>query len=79
MGEQYHKILKVEIEVWVTSREEAFGGVPPPADSPYYGEWKASVCHSNGAMEWQWCKTFEEAVAWCEMFAKPLDKSLNLS
>ena len=69
MEEQYHKVLKVDIEVWVTSRAEAFGGAPPPADSPHYGEWKASVRHSNEQMEWQWCETFEEAVAWCEKFA----------
>ena len=78
MKESYNKILNVQIEVWVTSREDAFGGNPPPAE-PYYGEWKASVRHSNGQMEWQWCDTFGDAVAWCEKFAKPIDKLQSLA
>jgi hypothetical protein len=69
MKPSYNKKLQVEIEVWVTPRDEAFGGNPPIA-SEHYGEWKASVRHSNGEMGWQWCKTFEEAVAWCERFAQ---------
>jgi hypothetical protein len=68
--QEYQKKLKVEIEVWVTPRNEAFGGVPPLA-TDNYKDWKASVRHSNGVMEWRWCDTFEEAVEWCEAFAKP--------
>lgn len=73
MNKTYQKTLRVEIEVWVTHRDEAFGGVPPVSD--VIKEWKSSVRHSNGTLEWQWHDTFEQAVDWCEKFAKPLDKT----
>lgn len=62
---KYEKKFNVTIEVWVTHRSEM--GIKHISD-PENKEWKASVRHSNKSMEWQWCKTFEEAVAWCESF-----------
>lgn len=56
----------VEIEVWVTHRSAM--GIMHISDPPDR-EWRAAVRHSSGLMEWQWCGTFDEAVAWCRRYA----------
>lgn len=55
--------IAVKVEAWVTRRDEcSVKHFAEPEDRP----WKASVRHMRGFMEWEWCATFEEAVAWCE-------------
>lgn len=63
---KYHKRLVVEIEVWVSHRSES--SIMHISDLPQK-DWRACVRHSDGKMEWQWCETFDEAVAWCERYA----------
>jgi len=76
MSKKYQRSFQVEIEVWVSTRDEVFGGVSP-TNPEHYGEFRACVRHSNGEMAWQWCETFEQAVAWCERFnpKKEIDKA----
>jgi hypothetical protein len=62
------EIVPVEIEAWVTHRNDCF--VKYFSD-PKGKDWKASVRHINGVMEWEWCATLEEAVAWCNKYFLP--------
>ncbi len=70
----YRKKALVEIEVWVSSRKELEKVFGPLAHEIDINEkkypWRGSILHSNGSMEWQWCKSFDEAVQWCESFIK---------
>jgi len=63
--QKYNRKLIVEIEVWVTHRSEIapWSFMPETKNK----EWRASVKHSNESIEWQWCKTYDEAVEWCEL------------
>ena len=64
--QKYNKRLVVEIEVWVSHRSESnIMHISDPSDK----EWRACVRHSDGKMEWEWCKTFDDAVAWCERYS----------
>lgn len=47
----------IPVEGWVSKADGVFKFVEPSL------RWKASV-RINNVMEWQWCKTKKEAVAW---------------
>lgn len=64
MKKEYHKMLTVGTEVWVSNRKNISSF--PICDFGNLKEWRASIRHSNGVLEWQWCDKFEDAVAWCE-------------
>ena len=67
MSKKYKKKALVKVELWVSHRAAVLG------PSTIYGDrdWRSAVRYSNGHMEWQWHKTYEEAVDWCESFLKP--------
>ena len=72
VSQKYQKKFLAHVEVWVTPRKDI--------ETLHFTErdneksWRAAVRHSNGVMEWRWCDSFEDAVAWCENF-KGLDIS----
>jgi hypothetical protein len=59
------EIVPIEIEAWVTHKNDCFVG---HYSDPKGKDWKASVRHISGVMEWEWCATLEEAVAWCDRY-----------
>jgi hypothetical protein len=63
----YNKILNAQIEVWVEHRDDMHPTMKAIGEH-LCREWKASIRYINGKMEWQWCSTYLEAVAWCENF-----------
>ena len=70
----YNKKLLVEIEVEVTHRDESsIMHISDPNDRP----WRSIVRHSNGSVQWEWHKTRQQAIDWCDKFTnfKPLESS----
>lgn len=62
---KYSERVTVPIELWVTHRSQST--IKHIFDTPGKN-WRACALHSDGKMEWEWCDTFDEAVAWCKRF-----------
>lgn len=67
----YSKKLRIEVELWVTHVSDTpgiadFRKSTGAAESGY--DWRAAACYPNGHMVWEWFKTENDAIAWCDNF-----------
>lgn len=59
--------FKIDAAAFVQTRSH-FGMDLWPSKWPF-----RAVVHFGGQMQWQWCQTRKEALAWIETFKKPVN------
>lgn len=66
----YHKKIQIEVELWVSRVSDMPGiaAVRKATGVDCGRDWRASARYPNGHTVWEWCKTEEDAIAWCEDF-----------
>lgn len=70
MSQKYHKIAGGVIELEIIPRSEC-GFVSFVIESFLTDkhQFRAIARYSDGHMEWQWCESYDEAMAWCKRFS----------